>query len=137
MLFFHLRYCNNIIGLLLLYFSPQGAVDELFIGVGQVCLVIHPLPLGVATPGEGWPELQFRPSRLFFSRAHFTSFYTRSSLLTFFFCFFVLFHSSCSHARVFEKTLLHEFHISSSHTECICFFSTVQLHLHKRILGAR
>ena len=32
-------------------------------------------------------------------------------------CLFMLFHSCCSHARVFGKTLVHEFHISYSHTE--------------------
>ena len=46
-------------------------------------------------------------------RHRFTSFHTHSSLITFFFCYFVLFHSCFSNARVFEKkTLLHhEFHI--------------------------
>ena len=48
----------------------------------------------------------------FFFCARFTSFYTHASLLTFFVCIFVLFHSCCSHARVFGKTLLHEFPIS-------------------------
>ena len=38
-------------------------------------------------------------------------------LLTIFVCFFVLFRSCCSHARVFGKTLVHEFPISYSHTE--------------------
>ena len=52
----------------------------------------------------------------FFFRARFT-FNTHASLLTFFVCFCLLFHSCCSHARVFGKTLLHEFHISYSHTE--------------------
>ena len=41
---------------------------------------------------------------------------TRSLLLTFS-CFCVLFHSCCSHAQVFEKTLVHAFHTSDSHTE--------------------
>ena len=31
--------------------------------------------------------------------------------------FFVLFRSCCSHARVFGKTLVHEFPVSYSHTE--------------------
>ena len=43
-----------------------------------------------------------------------------------FFGFFVLFHSCCSHARVFRKTPVHEFLISYSHTEW-----------HKREFGAR
>ena len=58
-----------------------------------------------------------------FFGAPFTSFHTHDSLLTFFVCFFVLFHSCCSHARVFWKTLLHKFHISYSHTECDLFFA--------------
>ena len=40
-----------------------------------------------------------------------------SSLLTFFLYFYVLFHSFCSHAQVFRKILVHESHISYSHTE--------------------
>ena len=48
----------------------------------------------------------------FFFRASLTSFHTHPSHLTLFFCFFVLFHSCCSHAPVFWKTLVHEFHIS-------------------------
>ena len=47
-----------------------------------------------------------------FFHAIFTSFHTHASLLTFFVCFFILFHSCCSSAHVFGKTLLHEFHIS-------------------------
>ena len=39
------------------------------------------------------------------------------SLLKFFLCFIVLFQSCCSHARVFGKTLVHEFLIFYSHTE--------------------
>ena len=65
----------------------------------------------------GRPGLWFRPSGLlFFFLARFTSFQTHASLLTSF-CFFVLFHSCCSHAGVFPKTLVHEFPISYSHTE--------------------
>ena len=37
-------------------------------------------------------------------RARFTSFDPRASLLTVFVCFFALFHSCCSHARVLENT---------------------------------
>ena len=55
----------------------------------------------------------------FIFRARFT-FHTQASLLTFF-CVFVLFRSCCSHARVFEKTLVHEFLISYSHTEWYFF----------------
>ena len=41
-----------------------------------------------------------------------TSLHTHDSLLAFFVCLFVIFHSFCSHTRVFGKTLLHEFEIS-------------------------
>ena len=45
--------------------------------------------------------------------------------ITLFFCFFVLFHSCCSLARVFGRTLLHELHISYSHTEwCLLVFDS-------------
>ena len=47
----------------------------------------------------------------------FTFFHTHASLLTFFVCFFILFHSCCSNAQVFGKTLVHEFPISYSHSE--------------------
>ena len=60
----------------------------------------------------------------FFIRARFTSFHTHASLLPFF-CSFVLFHSCCSHVRVFGKTLVHEFLICYSHT-ILLFFPTVQ-----------
>ena len=52
----------------------------------------------------------------------FTFFHTHSCRLTFF-CFFVLFHSCSSHAGVFGKTLVHEFHISYCHTEWYLLFS--------------
>ena len=58
----------------------------------------------------------FRPLDFFFLRAHFTSILAPFSEL-----FFVFFHSCCSHAREFGKTL-HEF-ISYSHTEWDIHFS--------------
>ena len=39
-----------------------------------------------------------------------------------FFCLFVLLHSCCSHQRIFEKPLVHEFHISYSQTEWYCLY---------------
>ena len=38
--------------LIIIVFYPQGAVDGLLV---QVNYVIHPLPRGVATPGDGRP----------------------------------------------------------------------------------
>ena len=59
---------------------------------------------------------RFRPPGLLFS-------FMPVCLLTFFVCFFILFHSCCSHARVFGKARLHEFHISHSYIEwCLLFF---------------
>ena len=52
-----------------------------------------------------------------------TSFHSHASLLTFFVRFDILCNSCCSHARVFGKTLVQEFHISFSHTEWYLFFS--------------
>ena len=46
-----------------------------------------------------------------------------TSLFSFFFCCFVLFHSCCSHARVFAKTLVHELLISYGHNEWCFIFS--------------
>ena len=63
------------------------------------------------------------PSGLPFFRARFTSFHTHASLLSVFVCLFVLFHSCCSHARVFWKILVHKFPISYSHTEWYFIFS--------------
>ena len=59
----------------------------------------------------------------FLFRTRFDYFHTRASLLTFFFCFFVLFHSCRFHAPVFGRTLMHEFHISDSHYESYLPFS--------------
>ena len=52
-----------------------------------------------------------------FISAIFVSFHNRSSRLTFFVCFYVLFHSCCFHSHVFGKTLEHEFHFSCSRSE--------------------
>ena len=62
-------------------------------------------------------------SRVFIFYARFTSFHTHASLPTFKICFFILFHSCCSHAWVFAKPLVHEFPISYSHTELYFIFS--------------
>ena len=64
-----------------------------------------------------------RPSGLLFFRARFAFFQSHTSLLTSFICFCILFHSWCSHARVFGKTLVHEFPMSYSHTEWYLPFS--------------
>ena len=99
--------------------STHGDVDKLQVQVSQV---IDPLLQGLATPqGTVGPELWVGRFFFFFG-ARFTSFHTHSSLLTFFFCFFVLCHSCCSLARVFEKTHLQEF-VSCVHTEWYLLFS--------------
>ena len=59
--------------------------------------------------------LLFVPAVLFF--------HTHASLLSVFVCLIVLFNSCCPHARVFGKTLVHEFPISYSHTECYFLIS--------------
>ena len=55
------------------------------------------------------------------------SFHTHASLLTFFVCFFVLFRSCYSHARVLGKTLLLNSPFNMSILNGTCFLSTVQL----------
>ena len=59
-----------------------------------------------------------RLDKTYFFRVRCTSFHNHSSLLTFFLCLIFLFQSCCSHAQVFGKTLVHEFPIFYSHTEC-------------------
>ena len=49
----------------------------------------------------------------------FSYIYIHFSLLTAFLYLFVLYHSCCSHAEEFWKTLVHDFHISYGHSECI------------------
>ena len=73
-----------------------------------------------------------RPSGLLFFRARLASFHTHASL-TYFVCFCIIFLSCCSHARVFGKTLLHEFFINNSHPEWYLLFSdsaTANAHLY-------
>ena len=106
------------------FYSPVGS--GWIIGVGE--LRNSSIALGLAIP-EG---LQARAivqavGNSFFFHDRFTSFRTHASLLTFF-CLFVLFHS-CFHARVFGKTLVHEFHISIAILNCTCCFPTVRLHV--------
>ena len=60
----------------------------------------------------------------FFIRFHFTSVHNHSYFLTFFLCFFDLFHSCCSHARVLGKSLVHEFNISYNYAQWYLFFLT-------------
>ena len=59
----------------------------------------------------------------FIFHARFTSFLTHAALLTFVICFFTLFHSCCSCARVFGKTFMREFLISYHHSEWYFLFS--------------
>ena len=56
-------------------------------------------------------------------RARFTCFHTHTSLHNLFVCFFVLFHSCCSHVRVFGRTIVHELAFSYSRTEWYVLFS--------------
>ena len=72
---------------------------------GTVIIVMH-LAMGVVGPSNIILFGQFH--------ACLTSFHTNSSLITFFVCVFGLFYSCCYYVHVFEKTLVHEFHISYS-----------------------
>ena len=60
------------------------------------------------------------------------SFYTHASLLTSFLCFFRLFNSCCSLARVFGNTVVNEFLISQSHTEWFFIFVSLVLEIEIR-----
>ena len=55
--------------------------------------------------------------RQYFFRAHCAFFNFNSYVLTLFTCFFVSFQSCCSHAQVFGRTLVHEFHFLYCHTD--------------------
>ena len=78
-----------------------------------------------------------RPSGLLFFRACFASFYTHASILTVFVCLFILFSSCCSHARVFGKTLVHEFPISYSNTEWYLLISDSETASAQCVFGAK
>ena len=78
-----------------------------------------------------------RSSGLIFFRARFAAFHTHASLLTFFICFFILFRSYCSHARVFGKALVHEFPIFCSHTEQYLLFSDSETTSAQCVFGAK
>ena len=64
-----------------------------------------------------------RPSGLLLFVPAVLFFHSHASLLSVFVCLIVLFHSCCSHAWVFGKTLLHDFPISYSHNEWYFVFS--------------
>ena len=70
-----------------------------------------------------------KPPGLLLFHIRFTSFHIHASLLTFF-CFMVLFHSCCSHVRMFGKILVHEYHISYGHTEWNLFISRGEIVLY-------
>ena len=76
-------------------------------------------------------ELYKVTGQYFFFRVGGTSSHIYSPLLTFFLCFIVLFLFCCSHARVFGKTLVHEFLISYGHTEWILLSSGTEESHHK------
>ena len=63
-----------------------------------------------------------RPSGLLFFCARFISFHSHGSLLTVFVCFFILFNSCSSHARVFGRAHVHEFPVSCTHAEFYLIF---------------
>ena len=100
----------------------KGSVDGLL--VQKVSQIIHPFLREQRPRGTYRPELYcLGCQENFFFRARFTSFHTHSSPHTFFFYFFVSFHTCCSHARVFWKITLHEIHTSYSNAELYVFFS--------------
>ena len=113
----YLRFIDNFsYGSFFQHGTPHRGGSRWIIGVGFIRWVIHPLRRGVAIPVARQALASARPSGHFFS-AIFVSFHNRSSRLTFFVCFYVIFHSCCFHAHVFGKTLEHEFHFSCSRTE--------------------
>ena len=85
------------------------------VGLGLVCQVIDPLLLGVATPRDGWPELQLSFVRTTLFRSCCTSFRLYSTLIPL--CSFTLFNFHCSNVQVLVITVLHQFHFSYSHSE--------------------
>ena len=81
---------------------------------------MHPVSLGVETPGDGRPELWS-----IFLCAFCASFHFHYCLLTFvLYVIVLLFHSCCSHAQVFGQTLVATsiFLISILHGTVLPFF---------------
>ena len=109
-------------------FSSGGAVDVLYVYASLLRDSL--LSWGITTSGLWYPSYTFGCWDFLFHLylLYFVSFH--SSFLTFFLSFFVLFYFFCSHALVFGKTLLHEFHISYSCTEWYLFFPTVELQVY-------
>ena len=89
--------------------------------------VIHPLLRNIAIPGDGRLLLQLGHRDLFFFPCTLYVFPYSHLFSTFFVSFFILLHFCFSQARVFGKMLLHEFHISYSHTEWFLRFSRCQI----------
>ena len=102
--------------LILVYFPSRGS--EWIIGVGEVRQVINPLPWrdGIS-PSYSLGSQDFV---FFFCPLYLFPYSLLSSYLLLFLC---VFHSCCSHARTFGKTLVHELQISYSYTESYLFFS--------------
>ena len=100
---------------------PHGFVDVYWLG--SVHYVILPLLRGVATAGGRYAHAIFWTSGILYFHAHLTSFHFHSFVLAFFLCFIVLFKSCCPHAQVFERTVVHEFHIFYSQTKSYFFCS--------------
>ena len=73
----------------------------------------------------------------FFFRELFASFHTHASLLAFFVCFFILFHSCCSHARVFGKTIVHESLFPTAILNGTCFSDSESTSAQKSVFGAK
>ena len=100
--------------------APRGQCDGLLVWDSQV---IHPLRHGRGDPGWTVGPLLLVGSALLFNFFP-VNFLFSYSLLSFHSTslFFDFFFSCCSHARVFGKALVNEFHISYSHSEQCLFF---------------
>ena len=85
--------------------------------MGLVRLVIHLLFLEQQPWGDGGSELQLCHSYIFFLKCCVTSLHIHSSLSHILPLFLSPISYLLSHTQVFLNILLHEFHISYSHTE--------------------
>ena len=125
---------NLLVYLLIIYSFSQGRVDDLsfFEYLSQFCFLSIEFYCTYYISYKILPYFVYYYCILIrmrqavgtsFFRARFAFFHTHACLLISFAYFFILFHSCCSHAQVFGKTLVHEFPISYSHTEWYLLFS--------------
>ena len=102
-------HCADIFNLFIFMLPGGRAWMDYGCSIGKE---IRPLLRGVATPvGQFSSSFRHACRDFSFSPALCATFHVRPSL-TLFLCLYVIFHSCCSRAQVFGKTLVSEFYVS-------------------------